>query len=296
MQSKIDKFNMDLFADGSGHSTLLTVSQGWDAIEESTMRQMKNESMENLSKAKWFLAYVNELQDYVRRTKFHVPVGCLRFLTTIKQLLMRGCVFDTDLFYHILEKTICDKHEHKNIVVHKSIKAVRDFIHISAEQFLSYLESKSIEPCVELVKQADADSTQRKRQTQTRVSGVSEVFSGTRKSGIQIITDDLDEAIDGNCHSHHEAADGNLDLTNECAVKSPSASADSDVQTLRETEEGDHGKAVSDVVYDVPTAPKQPRSSRPAFSRTGLHRAAEATSVLSADTHVSSVVISDETT
>ena len=299
MQSKIDKFNMELFADGSGHSTLLTVSQGWDAIEESTMRQMKNESMENLSKAKWFLAYVNELQDYVRRTKFHVPVGCLRFLTTIKQLLMRGCVFNPDLFYHILEKTISDKHEHKNIVVHKSIKAVRDFIQISAEQFLSYLESKSIEPCVELVKQADTDSTQRKRQTQTRVSGVSEVFSGMRKSGIQIITDNLDEGtiVDDSGLSHYDQeADVAADLTNECVVESLPAYADLEVQSSRETEVGGHGKATSDAVYDAPTAPKQPRSSRPAFSRTCSHLAAEATSApRSADAGVNNVAVTDET-
>lgn len=98
----------------------------------------------------------------MKRTNHALPSSCYVFLGVLKQLLMLGFTLSHELFYVIIEKTI-EKEDHKDIVVHRAVKALRDELGIDSDVFLSYLEQKSISPCPELLTQVRHINIQKKR-------------------------------------------------------------------------------------------------------------------------------------
>jgi hypothetical protein len=64
---------------------------------------------------------------------------CLYFLYVFKQAIARGLVLNRSIFYTVLEATILDKDLHRQMIVHKVIKAVRDALGLDPEKYMKYL-------------------------------------------------------------------------------------------------------------------------------------------------------------
>jgi hypothetical protein len=158
MRARMQQFDMRLFEDGSGHGTVRTVNQGWDKIGARALQEMRANEHKNERKARWFTAYIAKLKDYVHRTKLNPPLSCLRFLVAIKLMLSRDWAIDKRLFFRILEETVKEKKDFKNIILHNTITAVRAAIGMESTEFLTYLNDRQIDPCPELLV-AEADES-----------------------------------------------------------------------------------------------------------------------------------------
>jgi hypothetical protein len=110
------------------------------------------QKMESLSKAIWFTTILTKLKDHNKKSFQRIPTSVYKFLGVIHVLLMYGWPFTSDLFWLLMEKTI-DPQDHKEIIVHRTIKAVREYLKISPDDFMKYLDSYGIQPCSELLAQ-----------------------------------------------------------------------------------------------------------------------------------------------
>lgn len=110
------------------------------------------QKMESLSKAIWFTTIITKLKDHSKKSYQKTPISLYKFLGVIHILLMYGWTFTVDLFWLLIEKTI-DPQDQKEIIVHRTIKAVREYLKISPDIFLKYLDSNGIQPCSELLAQ-----------------------------------------------------------------------------------------------------------------------------------------------
>lgn len=110
----------------------------------------------------WFVSLLTRMRDHVKRTNHNLPISCCKFLAAMYLLIQYGYEVTHELFYNVLEQTI-DKDDHKEIVVHRALKAIRDHIVVDAEVFLDYLNEKTIPPCSELLAQVRQLRLQRER-------------------------------------------------------------------------------------------------------------------------------------
>ena len=118
--------------------------------------------MEALSKSVWFISLLTKMRDHSRKSFQRVPLSLYKFLSIVQILLMYGWTITTELFWQILEKTI-ESQDHKEIIVHRALKAVRDYLEIDVETFMNYLEKNDIQPCSELLAQVREIKQGRKR-------------------------------------------------------------------------------------------------------------------------------------
>jgi hypothetical protein len=110
------------------------------------------QKMESLSKAVWFTLIVTKLKDHTKKSFQRIPQCLYKLLAVIHILLMYAWPLTPDLFWILLDRTI-DPVDHKEIIVHRTLKAIREYVKISPEQFMSYLDSHGIQPCTELLSQ-----------------------------------------------------------------------------------------------------------------------------------------------
>jgi hypothetical protein len=129
-------------------------TDGFTSRFEDDMKAMRktfkdaavDEHMKNLSNAKWFIDLVVKLQEYYRKSR-SVPLCCQLFLHVIMQMIRENIPLNEKTFYLILEDTITDKEEHKrSAVLHRVLKATREFVGIDSEKFLYYLNERGIQP------------------------------------------------------------------------------------------------------------------------------------------------------
>jgi hypothetical protein len=140
------------------------------------------QKMESLSKAVWFITILTKLRDHTKKSFQKIPISLFKFLGIIHILLMYGWSFNTELFWMLIDnhddssshshsnshsnnpkmKTI-EPQDHKEIIVHRTIKAIREYLKISPEVFMKYLDSHGIQPCSELLAQIREIKQQRTR-------------------------------------------------------------------------------------------------------------------------------------
>jgi hypothetical protein len=109
-------------------------------------------SMQEILKNRYIVEAISKLKEYNKKTKQHAPMCCYRFVLVIKSIIVLGISLTNEMFYYILD--ICLRNpmeEHANIQVHKTLKIVRDYLHISSEEFLKYLELHEYPACPELL-------------------------------------------------------------------------------------------------------------------------------------------------
>eukprot|EP01034_Spumella_vulgaris_P036924 gene36924-45551_t len=112
--------------------------------------------MSRLLATKWFCTIVAKTRDYMKRMNNNIPICCLKFLTIFQYLLSYDYPLTVDLFYRVLESTVVIKEDYIRNIVHVVIKAARDALKISPQDFLAYLEGRNIQPCPELLNQIRA--------------------------------------------------------------------------------------------------------------------------------------------
>lgn len=108
--------------------------------------------MEFILKAVWFTTILIKLKEHTKKSFQKVPQSLYKFLSVIHVLLMYGWSLNTELFWSLMERTI-EPQDQKEIVVHRTIKAIREYLKISPESFMKFLDSRGIPPCTELLAQ-----------------------------------------------------------------------------------------------------------------------------------------------
>ena len=132
--------------------------RGQDArVDLSSMhRRVKHmlycKKMEKVCEAMWFVTVLTRMRDHCRRTNHPLPISCFKFLGAVYMIIQYGFEVTEGVFYNILEQTV-EEQDHKEIIVHRALRAIREHLSIDAETFLDYLNSRSIQPCSELLAQ-----------------------------------------------------------------------------------------------------------------------------------------------
>ena len=111
-----------------------------------------NTYIENLFKSKWFMNLVIKLREKLETLFQPPPISCFKFLLAIKQVLGLGHSLTAAIFYELLESLVL-KEDHKDVIVHRILKSIRDVLSIRDDDFLTYLEKNEIQPCPELLSQ-----------------------------------------------------------------------------------------------------------------------------------------------
>ena len=128
--------------------TAIHATDDMRAIEKAARRIHYKKQMGNLLGYHWFNVCITKLQDGAVRKRQPVLMSCLRFTGVLKCLFMSGQALTPKLFYLIMEKTVSER-DHIHLPVYKMLKYAMDAVDISVESFLSYLESRDIQPCAE---------------------------------------------------------------------------------------------------------------------------------------------------
>ncbi len=228
--------------------------------------------MECVVEAMWFVTLLTRMRDHCKRTNHPMPASCFKFLSALYMMIQYGFEVTHNLFYEILERTIRDE-DHKGIVVHRALRAVREHIRIDAEHFLEYLNSRGIQPCSELLAQVRL-----LRQQRTRAE---------RAANIKFAIDH--DAVD---HSTAipRAPPGSVprDVSNRphrinfCPVPRSAGAADEGVDTFlslpvnkslnlikEDSELNDYGETVNSL--KTPRKPQTPLSKKPGATAADIH-------------------------
>jgi hypothetical protein len=131
---------------------------------------------ENLLKHKWFVILVVKLREKIETVFTPIPMSCFKFLLAVKEVVVLGSELTKSVFFTLVESTI-EPDDHRDVVVHRTLKSIRDVLNIQADTFLEYLEKKEIQPSPELLSQVR--SLRKKLVNQSKLAG----FANTIKSG-----------------------------------------------------------------------------------------------------------------
>lgn len=160
-QAKLESFKID----GIHAEKILnkSVVKNMELMRKDAEHKMKCNKLDNLLNATWFVAFTIKLKEYLHRSSTICPKNCFIFLAVLKYLIGLGFTINAKVFYIVIESTLTDKDDHKAVIVHKAVKALREVVNIGAEAFMKYLESKEITPCPELLAQIRANKRKRAR-------------------------------------------------------------------------------------------------------------------------------------
>lgn len=133
-----------------------------DLLQMNTVAEKKTFElyMGRLVKHRWFVAAVLKLRDYMKKMNNSVPDCCLKMIVAVEQVLLMGYTLTEEVFYQLLEGVVTVKEDHQKTIVHQLLKILRGVLHISAVDFLKYLEDRDIIPHPELSNQVRMDSKQ----------------------------------------------------------------------------------------------------------------------------------------
>jgi len=159
--AKLESFKID----GANAEKALnqSVTKNMEVMRRDAEHKMKCDKLDNLLNAKWFVTFTTKLKEYLNRSSTVCPKNCFIYLTVLKHLIGLGFTINAKVFYRVIEATLTDKDDHKAVIVHKAVKALREVVNIGAEAFMKYLESKEITPCPELLAQIRANKRKRAR-------------------------------------------------------------------------------------------------------------------------------------
>lgn len=141
-----------------GHNAMVDIA----SMKRRVKHAIYCKKMDFICASMWFVTMITRMRDHCRRTNHPLPQSCFKFLGAVYLIIQYGYEITQALFYDILEQTILDE-DHKEIVVHRALRAIREHILIDAESFLNYLNSRGIQPCSELLVQVRENKVQKTR-------------------------------------------------------------------------------------------------------------------------------------
>jgi hypothetical protein len=141
-----------------GHNAMVDIA----SMKRRVSHSIYCKKMDFVCASMWFVTLLTRMRDHCRRTNHPLPQSCFKFLGALYLIIQYGYDITQAIFYDILEQTVLDQ-DHKEIVVHRALRAVREHILIDAETFLEYLNSRSIQPCSELLAQVREMRVQKTR-------------------------------------------------------------------------------------------------------------------------------------
>ena len=137
--------------------------------------------MHRLVQHRWFVATMLKLRDYMKKMNNQVPLGCLKFVVVLQQVLLMGHVVTEAVFYADLEATV-KAEDHVKSITHQLLRIVRRALDIGDVVFLKYLEDKEISPHPELVNQVKLLTKSPKNTTQT-IAGLNAMRASFFRAG-----------------------------------------------------------------------------------------------------------------
>jgi hypothetical protein len=135
--------------------------------------------MENLLKAKWFIVILVKLKEKIETVFTPIPMSCFKFLLAMKEIFILGQEVTKPVFFALMEATIAHD-DHRDVVVHRTLKSIRDVLHIHPDTFLEYLERKEIQPSPELLSQVRA--YRKKMVNESKLKGLSASITSGKAS------------------------------------------------------------------------------------------------------------------
>lgn len=206
--------------DDTDHKKKLGVDMGYD------LRYMKSKAdqdqyqtyIRRLLAARWFIFSVNKVKGEMKRISMIVPQSCYIFLAVYQEVVMLGYENNQLIFYRILEKTITVKDDYRKTVVHVVLSAARGAVHISADAFLEYLNSREIEPPTELIQEIRAQQKNKSRKDKLKAN----IYRKMRVKHTGIITES-----DSSRHQIPMAFPSPSSQTVSCDTYDTASSADS---------------------------------------------------------------------
>lgn len=134
---------------------------------------------ENLLKVKWFIILVVKLKEKIETVFTPIPLSCFKFLLAVKEVFVLGLELTTPVFFTLVDATVSNE-DHKDIVVHRTLKSIRDVLKIQPDTFLEYLERKEIQPSPELL--AQVRSHRKKIVNQSKLAGIAKTINSGKAS------------------------------------------------------------------------------------------------------------------
>jgi hypothetical protein len=110
------------------------------------------QNIESILKAKWFIIILVKLREKLDTLFTPIPPSCFKLLLAMKRVLMLGHEITVPVFYTLVSALILSE-DHKDVMVHRTLKSICDVLRIRPDEFLHYLEEKDIQPCPELLSQ-----------------------------------------------------------------------------------------------------------------------------------------------
>ncbi len=137
--------------------------------------------MHRLVQHRWFIATMLKLRDYMKKMNNQVPMGCLKFVVVLQQVLLMGHIVTEAVFYADLEATV-KAEDHVKSITHQLLRIVRRALDINDVAFLQYLEDREISPHPELVNQVKLLTKSPKKPTQT-IAGLNAMRASFFRAG-----------------------------------------------------------------------------------------------------------------
>ena len=142
--------------------------------------KLQLKGIQNIMKYRFVITSIGKLHDYFKKTKQIVPLCCFRFLSVLKNVLMLGFEFTSEMYYYIMEGSMRNPvEEHAALLIYETLKAARDVIGVPAEEFLAYLKDHGYQECPKLLELVRTNKEKRHRELfMERTKGIS-INTGT---------------------------------------------------------------------------------------------------------------------
>mmetsp|Transcript_18837 Transcript_18837/g.31760 ORF Transcript_18837/g.31760 Transcript_18837/m.31760 type:complete len:346 (-) Transcript_18837:428-1465(-) len=121
--------------------------------------------MNRVVQQRWLVTAVVKVRDHLKRMNNQAPLCCLRIIVILQHIVMEGFHFTQDIFYRLMEEVILDPEDHLKGIVHSLVTILREALDIEPSEFLTYLETKEIQPNPELMNQVRSFSKPGYRKT-----------------------------------------------------------------------------------------------------------------------------------
>jgi hypothetical protein len=189
MKIKLKNFPID--GDKAEKTLGMGVRKSMAIVNLRTCHELHTKAFDNLANAKWLLAFLAKLRDFLRRSSTPCPSSCFKFIYVIQSILARGWDLTNETFFLILERVLTQAEDYSNVTVNKAIRAARDVVGVGPEEFLKYLEDRKITPCPELL--AQIRSHRRKKARKEKIQAMKKGRQHRKKNasnsqGVQSLT------------------------------------------------------------------------------------------------------------
>lgn len=154
MQQRLASFSQDGRDEGTGRLLGQDLSRDLRRMHSSAAGRALAVCMARIMAHEWFPAVVAKLRDFMRRLNADVsalPSCCLRLTIFCKHILQFGHSVSREVLYVVIDGAVVQKEDHMKLIVHQTLRLIRDGIGVSAREFLSYFDERGLEPNPELL-------------------------------------------------------------------------------------------------------------------------------------------------